>query len=67
MEEQKRNERDNLLKEHHEKWRNINIRQEEICEKYIGHEFNPLPNNGWNRIRLDGTWPERCWICDKAR
>jgi len=67
LDQQEKKEKEALLKEHWEKWRKIHIRQREMCEKHIGHEFRPLPVNGWNRPNWDGTWPEQCWICDKQR
>jgi hypothetical protein len=67
LEDQEWVERSIVMEEHCKKWREIQIRKEELCERRLGHEFSPLPVNGWNRPRLDGTWPERCWICDKER
>jgi hypothetical protein len=67
METNEREERDQILKEHDKKWREIENRMHAICEKHTGHEFKDLPPNRWNRFDWNGNWPQSCWICGKDK
>ena len=57
-------EREEALCEHEKAWSELLAKFRAECEKTGGHEFEDLPNNGWNRPhRLIGQWPRACRKC----
>lgn len=59
-----REERSNLLTEHHARWRKAWAELYADCEAIAGHDWIDLPHNGVNRPHfITGEWPQRCRWC----
>ena len=68
FEKQERLERIEILKEHSKKWGLKTQVLHRECEEDGGHEYRPLPENGFNRPNhVTGEWPEGCRKCRKRK
>ena len=68
IEKEERAAREELLKEHQEKYQELRKELYIACEEAGGHHWYALPDNGFNGPHfVTREWPMACSDCGKSR